>query len=62
MKKLNFDLKNFSKFKDKIEYLIIDDLPLEVSSFKKNWNQHILEINIKEILYIEDLRIAIKMI
>ena len=36
-KKLNFDLKNFSKFKDKIEYLIIDDLPLEVSSFKKNW-------------------------
>ena len=61
-KKLNFDLKNFSKFKDKIEYLIIDDLPLEVSSFKKIRNQHILEINIKEILYIEDLRTVIKMI
>ena len=36
-KKLNFDLKNFSKFKDKIEYLIIDDLPIHVESKKKNW-------------------------
>ena len=25
-KKLNFDYKNFSKFKDKIKYLVIDDL------------------------------------
>ena len=34
-KKLNFDIKNFSKFKDKIEYLIIDNLPEEVESFKR---------------------------
>ena len=34
-KKLNFDLKNFSKFKDKINYLIIDDLPINVKSKKK---------------------------
>ena len=36
-KKLNFDYKNFSKFKDKIEYLVIEDLPLHVKSKKKNW-------------------------
>ena len=39
-KKLNFDLKNFSKFKDKIEYLIIDDLPIHVESKKKNWTSN----------------------
>tara|TARA_Y100000590_G_scaffold90221_1_gene101686 strand:+ start:37 stop:831 length:795 start_codon:yes stop_codon:yes gene_type:complete len=37
-KKLNFDLNKFSKFKDKINYLIIEDLPLNVISKKKNWN------------------------
>ncbi len=37
-KKLNFDFKNFSKFKDKINYLIIDDLPINVKSKKKNWD------------------------
>ena len=36
-KKLNFDYKNFSKFKNKIEYLIIDDIPINVVSKKKNW-------------------------
>ena len=36
-KKLNFDIKNFSKFKDKIKYLVIDDLPIHVKSRKKNW-------------------------
>ncbi len=36
-KKLNFDFKNFSRFKDKIKYLIIDDLPINVESKKKNW-------------------------
>ena len=36
-KKLNFDYKNFSKFKDKIKYLIIEDLPVNVKSKKKNW-------------------------
>mgnify|MGYP001166851408 CR=1 FL=1 len=37
-KKLNFDLNKFSKFKDKIEYLVIEDLPLNVKSKKKNWD------------------------
>ena len=36
-KKLNFDYKNFSKFKNKIIYLIIEDLPINVISNKKNW-------------------------
>ena len=38
-KKLNFDIKKFSKFKDKIQYLIIDNLPEEVGSFKKDWQE-----------------------
>ena len=37
-KKLNFDIKNFSKFKNKIDYLIIEDIPLDVKSKKKNWD------------------------
>ena len=37
-KKLNFDIKKFEKFKSKIEYLIIDDLPKTVNNFKKNWH------------------------
>ena len=39
-KKLNFDIKNFNKFKDKIEYLIIDDLPKNVKSNKKDWHEN----------------------
>ena len=27
---LNFDKEKFSKFKDKIEYIIVDDIPLNV--------------------------------
>jgi len=37
-KKLNFDIKKFSKFKDKIHHLIIDDIPINVKSKKKNWS------------------------
>ena len=29
-KKLNFKIENFSKFKDKIKYIIVDDLPEQV--------------------------------
>ena len=36
-KKLNFDSNKFSKFKDKIIYLVIDDLPINVKQKKKNW-------------------------
>jgi len=37
-KKLNFDYKNFSKFENKINYIVIEDLPLKVKSKKKNWD------------------------
>ena len=38
-KKLNFDIKNFLKFKDKINYLVIDDLPQNLSKYKKGWSE-----------------------
>ena len=36
-KKLNFDIEKFPKFKNKIQYLIINDIPKTVKKFKKNW-------------------------
>ena len=39
-KKLNFNLNNFSKFKNKIEYLIIDDLPIKVTKKKDDWHEN----------------------
>ncbi len=39
-KKLNFDIKKFQKFKHKIEYLVIDDLPINVKSKKKHWHEN----------------------
>ena len=39
-KKLNFNINKFLKFKDKINYLIIDDLPLNVKPFKKGWHEN----------------------
>ena len=29
-KDLNFNIKNFPKFKNKIEYIVVDDLPIKV--------------------------------
>ena len=39
-KKLNFNIEKFSKFKKKIEYLIVDDLPINVKSNKKGWHEN----------------------
>jgi len=39
-KKLNFDINNFKKFKDKIVYIVVDDLPTDIKSYKKNWPVH----------------------
>ena len=39
-KKLNFNLKNFSRFKDKINYIIVNDLPMNLKFFKKDWPVH----------------------
>ena len=37
-KKLNFDIKKFRKYENKIKYIIIDDLPKVVKKFKKHWH------------------------
>ena len=39
-KKLNFNIEKFKKFNKKIEYLVIDDLPLNVQSNKKGWHEN----------------------
>ena len=39
-KKLNFNLKNFSKFKDKIKYIVVENMPINLKSYKKNWPVH----------------------
>ena len=46
-KKLNFDSKNFQKFKDKIEYIVVDKLPDGIEEVHSNDN---LEIKNKKIL------------
>ena len=47
-KKLNFDIKNFSKFKDKIEYIVVDQLPPNLLSLNDSDNEK--EKNKKKIL------------
>ena len=61
-KKLNFDHKNFLRFKNKIKYLVIDDLPTSVKSKKKTGHQIIWEINIRGTLLKRDLKIVKTMI
>lgn len=42
-KKLNFNLKNFKKFKNKIRYIIVKDIPIRTKSFYQNkiwWHQN----------------------
>tara|TARA_B100000963_G_scaffold236476_1_gene206710 strand:- start:8082 stop:8897 length:816 start_codon:yes stop_codon:yes gene_type:complete len=39
-KKLNFKIENFSKFKHKIVYQVIDNLPLNVTSKKFRWHDN----------------------
>ena len=37
-KKLNFNIKKFNKFEDKINYIVVEDMPKNVDGFKKNWH------------------------
>jgi len=39
-KKLNFNINNFSKFKSKISYIIVEDMPTNLKFYKKNWPVH----------------------
>ena len=36
-KKLNFKIENFSKFKNKIHYVVVNDIPSNVKSLRKGW-------------------------
>ena len=40
IKKLNFNIENFSKFKNKIIYIVVDDMPINVKSPKKGWHEN----------------------
>lgn len=37
LRKPNFNINNFSKFRDKIHYILITDLPKHNNFYKKNW-------------------------
>ena len=39
-KKLNFDIKKYRNFENKIEYLIIDNMPINVKAKKNNWHEN----------------------
>ena len=39
-KKLNFNINNFSKFKNKISYIIVEDMPTNLKFYKRNWPVH----------------------
>ena len=36
-KKLNFNINNFHKFRNKITYIIVEDMPMNLKYYKKNW-------------------------
>ena len=39
-KKLNFNINKFSKFRNKIIYIIVEDMPTNLKFYKKNWPVH----------------------
>ena len=46
-KKLNFDIKNFTQFKDKIEYIVVDEPPKGIEKIK---DEDSIEVKNKKIL------------
>jgi beta-1,4-mannosyl-glycoprotein beta-1,4-N-acetylglucosaminyltransferase len=44
-KKLNFDIKKFPDFKKKIIYIVVDDIPEVVKSYKKGWSPNFFREN-----------------
>ena len=52
-KKLNFDIKKFSKFRDKIEYIILENEPEGLIYEDKNTKNESFEIiNLNKIYYL----------
>ena len=44
-KKLNFDINKFKKFEKKIHYLVVDDIPKDVTNYKKGWSPNFFREN-----------------
>tara|TARA_B100001741_G_scaffold166078_1_gene137284 strand:+ start:730 stop:1509 length:780 start_codon:yes stop_codon:yes gene_type:complete len=44
-KKLNFDVNKFKKFKDKIIYEVVEDIPEKVEKYKKGWSPNFFREN-----------------
>ena len=38
-RELKFNIDHFPNFKDKIEYIIVNDMPSKIKSLKKNWHE-----------------------
>ncbi len=44
-KKLNFNINDFQKFKDKIIYHVVEDIPKVVDDYKKGWSKNFFREN-----------------
>ena len=44
-KKLNFDVNKFKKFKEKIIYEVVEDIPEKVEKYKKGWSPNFFREN-----------------
>ena len=63
-KKLNFNINNFTKFKDKIEYFVLEELPVK-KKFFQNHGETLpigLEKTTKETAYLKVSKIVMIMI
>ncbi len=45
LKKLNFDISKFKKFKNKIIYHVVEDIPEKVEKYKKGWSPNFYREN-----------------
>ena len=52
-KKLNFDVNKFKKFKDKIIYEVVEDIPEKVEKYKKGWSPNFFKKIFIEMRYLE---------
>ena len=44
-KKLNFNISNFKKYSNKVIYIVVDDIPEKVGSYKKNYHENFVREN-----------------
>ncbi len=39
-KNLKFNFKNFPNYKNKINYIVVDNIPIKIKNYKKNWHEN----------------------